>query len=168
MSGEPLFAGATKGPVTVTLGAPSRSVARGATVELTIGISVAPGWMIGSVVADPRGGTEPTAVQLGVAEGLAPGAMRFPEGSVNPLGGERLRGYAGAVSISVPITVAPDSLLGPAPIAARVSFQASGEGRVLAGDRIEISAAFEVSTAGSATAAGEPSSGAGPSSRRTS
>lgn len=135
---------ATRGAVTVALDVRPRRVPRGAEATLTIGISLAPGWVIGSVVPDSRGAGEATAVHLGVAEGLRPGAMRFPEGSANPLGGERLRTYAGSVAIAVPLAVAPDALLGPAPVAARVLFQAVGEGRVLPPDRIEVSSTLEI------------------------
>jgi len=46
---------ATRGPVTVLLSAPARTIARGSTVELTLLVTIAPGWTIASVKGDPRG-----------------------------------------------------------------------------------------------------------------
>ncbi|MGE5174892.1 MAG: hypothetical protein ACM3JJ_00845 [Hyphomicrobiales bacterium] len=144
MSRDPRSARATRGPVTVWLDPASPRVPRGGTVDVAIGIALAPGWTIGSVAGDPRGGLEATVVQLGAAEGLRPGPLRAPEGSVNPLGGERLRVYAGAVVIAVTFDAAKDALLGPAPIAARVRFQASEEGRTHPADTIEVASEVEI------------------------
>ena len=135
---------ATKGPVTVVLSAPSRRIARGATVELTLSVTVAPGWTIASVKGDPAGARRATSIQLGAAEGLNPGAMRVPEGAVDPLGGERLNAYAGTIAIQIPLSVTEECLPGPAPIAARLLFQAMGEGRTLPPDQVEVEAEFDV------------------------
>lgn len=135
---------ATKGPVTVVLSAPSRRLARGATVELTLSVTVAPGWTIASVKGDPAGVRRATSIQLGAAEGLNPGAMRVPEGAVDPLGGERLNAYAGTIAIQIPLSVTEECLPGPAPIAARLLFQAMGEGRTLPPDQVEVEAEFDV------------------------
>lgn len=135
---------ATRGPVTVVLAAPSRRVARGATVELTLSVTIAPGWTIASVKGNPTDGRRATSIQLGAAEGLHPGAMRVPEGAVDPLGGERLNAYAGTIAIQIPLSVTEECLPGPAPIAARLLFQATGEGRTLPPDQVEVEAEFDV------------------------
>lgn len=152
MSRDARSARETRGPVTVSLEASSRRVPRGGGVDVAIGIALAPGWSIGSVANDGRSPLAPTVVQIGVAEGLHPGALRVPEGSVNPLGGERLSVYAGTVAIALRVAVLPDALPGPAPIAARVRFQATGEGRVLPAEQIEVATEIEVVDA----AAGPP------------
>ena len=138
-----ILARAARGPVTATLEAPARVAVRGRTFELTLQLTIEPGSWIESVRAE-GGATRATAVQLGMAEGLAPGDMRFPEGSVDPLGGDRLRGYAGTIAIHVPVAVAPDCLPGPAPIAARVLFQVTREGKTLPPDQLEIHTDVEV------------------------
>lgn len=140
-----LHAEAARGPLKVALTAPTLRVSRGTTFELTILVTLEPGWSIASVAGDPLGLTRATSLQLGVAEGLTPGPMRLPEGSVNPLGGERIAAYAGSIAIGVPITVERGSLIGPAPIATRVLFQAQREGRVLPPDQIEVAAEVIVS-----------------------
>lgn len=137
---------ATRGPVTVVLSAPSRGIARGSTVELTLLVTIAPGWTIASVKGDPTGTRRATSIQLGAAEGLLPGAMRIPEGAVDPLGGERLAEYAGTIAIQIPLSVTEECLPGPAPIAARLLFQATGEGRTLPPDQVEVEAEFDVAT----------------------
>lgn len=144
MSAGPPDARGTRGPVTASIGVSPARVSRGGAATVTITLSLAPGWVAGSAVRDPRSAVEPTSVQLGLAEGLAPGAMVVPEGSVDPLGGERRSSYAGTVAFTVPLTVAEDADLGPAPVAARVLFQAAGEGRVLPPDRIEIATEIEI------------------------
>lgn len=135
---------ATRGPVTVALSAPSRTIARGSTVELTLLVTIAPGFTIASVKGDPRGTRRATSVQIGAAEGLLPGALRIPEGAVDPLGGERLAEYAGRIAIQIPLSVTEECLPGPAPIAARLLFQATGEGRTTAPDQVEVEAEFDV------------------------
>lgn len=135
---------ATRGPVTVVLTAPSRRIARGSTSELTLLVTVAPGFTIASVKGDPRGTRRATSLQVGAAEGLLPGAMRLPEGSVDPLGGERLAEYAGTIAIQIPLSVTEECLPGPAPIAARLLFQAAEAGRTLPPDQVEVEAEFDV------------------------
>jgi DsbC/DsbD-like thiol-disulfide interchange protein len=137
-----ILARAARPPVTATLELPRRVIVRGETVEATLTLTIEAGFRIESVKGG--GAARPTAVQLGLAEGLVPGEMRFPEGSVDPLGGERLRGYVGAVSIRFPVTAAPDCLPGTAPIAARVLFQATDGGKTLVPDQLELRAEIEV------------------------
>ena len=137
-----ILARAARRPVTATLELPGRAIVRGETVEGTLTLTIDAGFRIESVAG---GGTaRATAVQLGLAEGLSPGDMRFPEGSVDPLGGDRLRGYAGAVAIRFALTAARDCLPGTAPIAARVLFQATEEGKALDPDQLELHAEIEV------------------------
>jgi len=141
-----ILAKAARDPVTATLEAPARTVFRGQTFELTIHLTIEPGCRIEPVRLEGSA-AKATAVQLGMAEGLAPGDMRFPEGSVDPLGGDRLRGYAGTIAVQVAVLVAPDCLPGPAPIAARVLFQATREGKTLPPDQLEIHTELDVRAA---------------------
>lgn len=138
-----ILARAARSPVSATLEAPARVVVRGDTFDLTLQLTIEPGCWIESVRA--RDGTaRATAVQLGMAEGLAPGEMRFPETSVDPLGGERLRAYMGTIAIHVAVGVTSDCLPGPAPIAARILFQATRDGKTLPPDQLEIHTEVEV------------------------
>jgi len=138
-----ILARAARGPVSAVLEAASRVVIRGSAFELTLQLTIEPGCWIQSVRAD-RDSARATAVELGMAEGLMPGDMRFPEGSVDPLSGDRLRAYTGTIAIRVAVGVASDCLPGPAPIAARILFQATREGKVLEPDHLEIRTEVEV------------------------
>ncbi len=139
-----VLARARRGPLSARLEAARRRVAPGETLEVAIILTVEPGFRVESVVAS-GGALRPTSVQLGLAQGLTPGAMRFPEGSADPLGGERLAAYVGTVAIGFPVTAALDCLPGPAPIAARVLFQATGPEGLLPPDQLEVGAEIEVS-----------------------
>lgn len=127
---------ASRGPVTAALDVPGARVGAGSSFTLTLTISLAPGVRIGSVAG--RGAGRPTSVQLGFADGFTPGALSAPQDSVDPLGGERLQGYAGTVAFRVPVSVAPDCLPGAAPLAAKISFEPVSDGRSGTPDEIEV------------------------------
>jgi DsbC/DsbD-like thiol-disulfide interchange protein len=102
-----------------------------------------PGWHIQSAKPS-RADLVPTSAELGVTEGLVPGEMRFPDGSLAPMGGERLSVYAGKVTVSVPIRAEPGAPHGRAPIVARIRFQACDEKRCLSPEQVELSLALRV------------------------
>lgn len=130
-------------PLTVAIRLPRGRIARGETMEIMLTLTIRPGFRVES--AKPASArAQATSIQLGVAEGLTPGEMTFPEFSVDPLGGDRVNAYVGTVVIRVPVTARPDCPVGPAPIAARVLFQATGEGGTLPPDQIETSSELEV------------------------
>ncbi len=131
------LARAQRGPVIATLSAPRRSLARGESLDLSILLEIEPGWHLQSA-RPTRADLAGTSVELGLGEGLSPGAMRFPEGSVAPLGGERLSVYAGTVAIRVPLTAAADAPPGRVPAVARVRFQACDDRRCLAPEVVEL------------------------------
>jgi DsbC/DsbD-like thiol-disulfide interchange protein len=83
-------------------------------------------------------------VELGIAEGLVPGEMRFPDGSLAPVGGEKLSVYQGSVVVKVPITAARDCPPGRASAVARIKFQACDENRCLNPEHVELEFAIEV------------------------
>jgi hypothetical protein len=130
-------------PVTVAIEAPRRRVTPGDHLDLTLTLAVDPGYRIESVDA-PAGRARATSIQLGLAEGLTPGPMTAPEDSVDPLGGGRVPAYVGRIAIRVPLTVDAGCLPGPAPLAARVHFQATGERGILPPDQIEVHAELDV------------------------
>ena len=138
-----ILARATRAPVTVAIEAPRRRVARGDRLDVLLTVAVDPGFRIEAVDA-PLGGARPTSIQLGVAEGLTPGAMSAPEDSVDPLGGGRVRAYVGTIAIRVPLTVEASCLPGPAPLAARVLFQATGDGGLLSPDQVEVHTELDI------------------------
>lgn len=127
---------ASRGPVTASLEVPEARVPAGSDFVVTLTLTLAPGARIGSVAS--RAPERLTTIQLGFAEGLAPGAMRAPQDSVEPLSGERLQEYAGTVAFRIPVAVAPDCLPGPAPLAAKVSFEPRSEGRTGPREEIEV------------------------------
>ncbi|HET9252842.1 MAG TPA: hypothetical protein VFP58_12085, partial [Candidatus Eisenbacteria bacterium] len=120
LEGRVIVGSATRGPVTASLEVPESRVTPGSAFTLVLTLALAPGVRIGSVTT--RTGRA-TTVQLGFAEGLTPGAMVAPQDSVDPLGGERVAGYAGTVAFRIPVTVAPDCLPGAAPFAAKIAFE---------------------------------------------
>lgn len=132
-----------RSPVTVSLEAPRRRVRRGERLDVTLTVRVEPGFRIESVDAPPSSAMA-TTIQLGLAEGLTPGEMSAPEDSMDPLGGGRVRAYVGTIAIRVPVTVEAGCLPGPAPLAARVLFQATGEQGLLAPDQVEVHAELDV------------------------
>jgi hypothetical protein len=135
----------SRGGVTVTLEAPDRTLARGQALELRLLLSMEADVEIAPVVTrDPV--WRPTSIQIGAAEGLTPGELTAPETSVDPLGGDRLSAYAGTVLVRVPVTAAPECLLGPAPIAVRVLYQARREGKLMPPDQLEVHGAVDIIT----------------------
>jgi len=102
-----------------------------------------PGWHVQSAKPS-RADLIPTSVELGVMEGLVPGEMHFPDGSLAPIGGERMSVYAGKVQVRVPLRAEPGVAPGRAPIIARVRFQACDENRCLGPEQAELSFSVEV------------------------
>lgn len=141
-----ILAQTARPPVTVAIESPRRRVTRGDKLDIMLTLAVEPGFRIESVDA-PAGRARATSIQLGLAEGLTPGPMVAPEDSVDPLGGGRVPAYVGRISIRVPLTVDASCLPGPAPLAARVLFQATGDRGVLPPDQVEVHAELDV-TAG--------------------
>jgi uncharacterized protein YyaL (SSP411 family) len=142
---ESPLARAQRGPVVGVVTAPLRSLPPGGTLPLTLTLELEPGWHIQSV-KPTRADLTATSVEVGVADGLKPGEMRFPEGSVAPLGGERLSVYAGRVTIALPMTAAPDAAPGRRPVVLRVRHQACDDRRCLAPDVLELSFALDITT----------------------
>jgi hypothetical protein len=141
-AGGPLARG-QRGPVIASVTAPRSTLARGESLDLTLTLDIEPGWHIQS--AKPgRADLVATSVDVGLAEGLTPGELRLPEGSVHPIGGERLSAYMGRVTARVTITAAKDAPAGLAPVVLRVRHQPCDERRCLAPDAIELSLALEV------------------------
>jgi hypothetical protein len=137
------LARAQRGPVIATADLDKRRIARGETAELRLTLEIEPGWHVQSAKPS-RADLLPTSVELGVTEGLVPGEMRFPEGSLAPLGGERLSVYAGKVTIRVPLRGEPGLPSGRAPVVARVRFQACDDKRCLNPEQVELSFALEI------------------------
>ena len=127
---------ATRGPVAASFEVPSGRVPAGSSFTLTLVLTLAPGVRIGSV--SQRGPGRATSIQLGFAEGLVPGELNAPVDSADPLGGERVAGYAGVVAFQVPVAVAADCLPGAAPFAAKVAFEPREDGRAGAPGEIEV------------------------------
>jgi hypothetical protein len=141
--GPLLLCRAQRGPVEGRVTSPRGTLARGEALEITLTLELEPGWHIQSV--RPSGGDlAATSVEVGAAEGLIPGEMRFPEGSVAPLGGERLSVYAGRVAIALPISATPEAPVGRAPVVLRVRHQACDERRCLAPDVLQLQFALEL------------------------
>jgi DsbC/DsbD-like thiol-disulfide interchange protein len=137
------LARAQRGPVIATATADKRRIRPGETVELALTLEIDPGWHIQS--AKPtRSALIATSVELGVAEGLSPGEMRFPDGSLAPVGGEKLSVYQGKVMVKVAITASRDCTPGRAPVIARIRFQACDDTRCLQPERVEVEFAIEV------------------------
>ncbi len=133
-----------RGPVIAAAELSKPRIARGESVELHLTLEIEPGWHIQS--AKPtRTDLVATSIELGLAEGLTPGEMRFPDGSLSPIGGERLSVYAGRVTIRVSIQSDPDLPPGRVPGVARVRFQSCDDTRCLAPEQVELSFAVEVS-----------------------
>jgi len=112
-------------------------------VELRLTLETETGWHIQSAkpsVAELAA----TSVELGLADGLTPGEMRFPDGSLSPIGGEKLPVYRGKVTIQVPIQVDAGLETGRLPGVARVRFQACDDKRCLAPEQVELRFAIEV------------------------
>src|SRR5439155_10023296 len=89
-------------------------------------------------------GAGPHLGRVGVGGRIRSGEMRFPDGSLAPLGGERLSVYAGKVVVRVPIRAEPGAPNGRAPIIARIRFQACDEKRCLNPEQVELSLALGV------------------------
>ena len=137
------LARAQRGPVIVTAHLDKRRIAQGETAELRLTLEMEPGWHVQSAKPS-RADLIPTSVELGVMEGLVPGEMRFPDGSLAPIGGERMSVYAGKVQVRVPLRAEPGVAPGRAPIIARVRFQACDENRCLGPEQAELSFSLEV------------------------
>jgi hypothetical protein len=134
---------AQRGPVIARADLSKPRIAPGETTELRLTLEIEPGWHLQS--AKPSGADlVATSVELGLAEGLIPGEMRFPDGSLSPIGGERLSVYAGKVTVRVPVLAKPGLPPGRAPIIARLRFQACDDKRCLAPEQVELSFAVEI------------------------
>jgi uncharacterized protein YyaL (SSP411 family) len=137
------LARAQRGPIIASADLDKRRIAPGETAELRLTLDIEPGWHVQS--AKPAGAElAATSVELGLAQGLVPGEMRFPDGSLSPIGGERLPVYAGKVAIRVPISATPGLPPGRAPIIARLRFQACDDKRCLAPEQVELTLAVEI------------------------
>ncbi len=132
---------AQRGPVIASAELSKPRIARGESVELRLILEIEPGWHLQSAKPS-RADLIATSVELGLAEGLTPGEMRFPDGSLSPIGGERLSVYAGKVTIRVTIQTDAGMAPGRAPGIARLRFQACDDNRCLAPEQVELS--FEV------------------------
>jgi hypothetical protein len=132
-----------RGPVIASVTAPRQTLARGESLDLTLTLDMEPGWHIQSA-RPSRPDLVATSVDLGLAEGLTPGEMRLPEGSVQPLGGERLSVYTGRATVRFTLTAAKDAPTGVAPVVLRVRHQACDERRCLAPESAELSFVLEV------------------------
>ncbi|HMI31717.1 MAG TPA: DUF255 domain-containing protein, partial [Candidatus Limnocylindrales bacterium] len=132
-----------RGPIIASADLDKRRIAPGETAELRLTLEIEPGWHVQSAKPS-REDLVPTSVELGLAEGLAPGEMKFPDGSLSPIGGERLSVYAGRVTVRVPIRTEPGLPPGRAPIIARLRFQACDDKRCLAPEQVELSFAVEI------------------------
>ena len=136
------LARAQRGPVIVSADG-TRRIRAGESFELRLTLEIEPGWHVQS--ANPsRNDRAATSVELGLAEGLTPGEMKFPEGSLAPLGGEKLPVYTGRVTIRVPIQADPSAPRGKTPLVARVRFQSCDDKRCLAPEQVELSFSVEV------------------------
>jgi uncharacterized protein YyaL (SSP411 family) len=143
---EPLsgsLARAQRGPVIVTADLDRHRIAPGEAAELRLTLEMEPGWHVQSAKPS-RADLIPTSVELGVMEGLVPGEMRFPDGSLAPMGGERMSVYAGKVVIRLPLRAEAGAPPGRAPIVARVRFQACDDKRCLGPEQVELSFSVEV------------------------
>ncbi len=142
-AGGTTTARAQRGPVVATAELSKARIVPGESVELRIALEVEPGWHIQSAKPS-RADLVPTSIQLGLTEGLKPGEMRFPDGSLSPIGGERLSVYMGKVTIRVAIQADAGLTSGRVPGVARVRFQACDDKRCLAPEQVELSFAVEV------------------------
>jgi hypothetical protein len=135
---------AERGPVIATAELSRPGIAPGERVDLKITLEIESGWHLQS--AKPtRDDLIATSVALGLSEGLTPGEMLFPDGSLSPIGGERLSVYTGKATIRVPITADAALPAGRLPGVARVRFQACDDKRCLAPEQVELSFSIEVS-----------------------
>ena len=134
---------AQRGPVIATAEVSKPRIAPGETTELLLALHVEPGWHLQS--AKPtRPDLIATSVELGLAEGLIPGEMRLPDGSLAPIGGEKLSVYAGKIAIRVLITADPALAKGRVPGVARIRFQACDDRRCLNPEQVELGFAVEI------------------------
>jgi uncharacterized protein YyaL (SSP411 family) len=140
---KPPLARAQRGPVIATAELERPRIASGESAELRIVLEIEPGWHIQSA-QPPSEDRAATSVELGLTEGLTPGEMRFPDGTLAPLGGERMPVYAGKVTIRVPIRAEPGVLSGRAAAVARIRFQACDDKRCLAPEQVELTFALEI------------------------
>ncbi len=141
-SGGPL-ARAQRGPVIATADLDKRRIRPGDTTELLLSLEIEPGWHTQSAKPS-REDLIATSVELGLAEGLAPGEMKFPDGSLSPMGGEHLSVYAGKTTIRVALRAEPGLPAGKAPIVARLRFQACDDKHCLAPEQVELSLSVEI------------------------
>ncbi len=132
-----------RGPVIATAVAGHRTLARGESLAITLTLEMEPGWHV-QAARRARADLAATSIELGLGDGLTPGAMHFPEGSIAPLGGERIDVYAGTVAIRFALTAAADAPAGLVPAIVRVRFQACDDRRCLAPEVIELSFSLEV------------------------
>jgi len=134
---------AQRGPVIATAELSKARVVPGESVELRLILESEPGWHIQSAKPS-RAELVATSVELGLEEGLTPGEMRFPDGSLSPIGGEKLSVYAGKVTIRVAIQTGRGLRPGRLPGVARIRFQACDDKRCLAPEQLELRFAVEV------------------------
>jgi uncharacterized protein YyaL (SSP411 family) len=134
---------AQRGPVIATAELSKPRIVPGESVELRLALEAEPGWHLQSAKPS-RADLVATSVDLGLAEGLTPGEMRFPDGSLSPMGGERLSVYVGKVTVRVAIQADAGLPPGRLPGVARIRFQACDDKRCLAPEQVELSFAVEI------------------------
>ncbi|HZI89178.1 MAG TPA: protein-disulfide reductase DsbD domain-containing protein, partial [Candidatus Polarisedimenticolia bacterium] len=134
-----------RGPVIASADLSKPRIAPGESTELRLTLEIEPGWHLQS--AKPtKDELIATSVALGLGEGLKPGEMKFPDGSLAPIGGERLSVYMGKIAIRVAINADAGLSTGRIPGLARVRFQACDDKRCLNPEQVELTFAVEVST----------------------
>jgi len=134
-----------RGPVIASAELSKPRIAAGESTELRITLEIEPEWHLQSAKPTCDDLTA-TSVVLGLGEGLTPGEMRFPDGTLSPIGGERLSVYAGRVVIRVSIAAEPGLPSGRIPGVARVRFQACDDRRCLNPEEVELNFAVELSS----------------------
>ena len=140
---EPTTARVQRGPVIASAELSKPRIPPGESTDLNLTLEIEPGWHVQS--AHPtRDDLLATSVALGLGEGLTPGEMRFPDGSLSPIGGERLSVYMGKITIRVSLNADSKLSAGRIPGVARVRFQACDDQRCLNPEQIELTFAVEV------------------------
>jgi uncharacterized protein YyaL (SSP411 family) len=139
------LARAQRGPIIASADLDKRRMAPGETAELRLTLEIEPGWHVQSS-KPAREDLVATSVELGLTEGLTPGEMRFPDGTLAPIGGERLPVYAGRVTIRVPVKADAALAAGSLPGVARIRFQACDDKRCLAPEQVELNFAIGITS----------------------
>ncbi len=139
------LARAQRGPIIASADLDRRRMAPGETTELRLTLEIEPGWHVQSS-KPAREDLVATSVELGLTEGLTPGEMRFPDGTLAPIGGERLPVYAGRVTIRVPVKADAALAAGSLPGVARIRFQACDDKRCLAPEQVELNFAIGITS----------------------